>query len=274
MPGDEPGSFQVPGASIDLWNPATFDPELSAVLTGRADLLRAYVTEDALVEQEYAADRMQMLRRSNRHWDAYQRLEQDLDALLRTRVARAWHYTRLTDAEAQRIAAEGPGLSTLEAFRDRLQAQVQANTLTEDQVEAIFAASALAGSQHNGRAGQFCTTAVPFPITYPGILKLLGHWGGEAAAFHLQDATLRAHLRTIGRPRVLEIAFPLSTARPTTSIAKAGMAAFAHQQGIEFDAFMVDLFAVRALGPGAVLAVHTEGDATFAALGRTYPTDV
>lgn len=103
-------------AYIDLWDRASFDPELIVHLDAHADTLRAYVEEDARIEAEYAANPKQMIRVSNPHWDAYEELRASTEALLRRRVARAWHYTRLTDPEVEAIRAGGVSLSTVDAF--------------------------------------------------------------------------------------------------------------------------------------------------------------
>ena len=259
---------------IDLWDPASFDLELRATLTAHTDLLRAFWSEDALIEAEYETSSRPLPRRSNPHWHALDALQADLDARLRTRIARVWHYTRLTDAEVDGFRVHGPGLSTADTFRARLTAQVRAGLLTQDQAAAIWAASALLGEQRDAREGQFCMTAVPFPPTYDGVEELLRYWGGEAAAFHLKDETLRAHLQTIGKPRILEIALPLAAVRPSTQLAKAVLSAHAHNEAIDAGSFMVDLFAIQPLSPASLIAVHTEGEASYAALGSTYPTHI
>lgn len=233
--------------------------------------MRAFWREAALIEAEYEASARPLPRRSNPHWGAYDALQTDLDARLRSRVVRAWHYTRLTDAEVDGFREHGPRLSTEDAFHARLTAQVDGGHLTEDQATAIAAASALLGDQRDAREGQFCMTAVPFPPNYDGVEALLGYWGGEAAAFHLEDETLRAHLQTLGKPRILEITLPLAAVRPFTALGKAMLAVHAHHEGVDADRFMVDLFAVQPLPPASIVAVHTEGDAGYAAFGHTYP---
>jgi hypothetical protein len=263
----------VPATPIDLWDVDSFDPELNAILDANADRVRAYLTEQAAIDHEYDTNPRLMMRRANPHWDAYQHLDRLLDAALRGRPARAWHYTRLTDDEVGAIRAGGLGLSTRAALDARLADRIAAGDLTAPQAQAIRAASPLHGDQHDARAGQVCACAYPAPVADPGVERLLRYWGGEVASFHLEDPDLLFRLGEIGRPRVLEVAAPLAAVRPGTALGKAAIAAFAHGAGIAFEAFMPDLFFIEPLAPTAVLAIHSDGEEAFVSLGRGFPRD-
>ena len=254
-------------AAIDLWDPASFDPALIGHLDAGADILRAYVETGLRIDEDYEANPRQMIRESNPHWDAFEGLRQSLEALLRQRVARAWHYTRLTDDDAAVIKEYGVSLSTAAAFRRRLDALVEARLLTSTQADAIFAASVLNGSQKAQRLGQFCMTAYPLPLDDWGIQPLVKRWGGEVAAFHLQDDDLRALLATIGPPRVFELAAPLANVKQDTA---HGVLA-AHGLGVAFGRVMPELFSTKPLGPECLLALHSEGEGAYQGVGHAYP---
>jgi hypothetical protein len=85
------------------------------------------------------------------------------------------------------------------------------------------------------------------------------------------DAQLKAAVAGIGKPRVIEVAVPLDATRHAYVAGKAVVAAFARSLGSRPDFRAFHLYAARALGPDAVLAVHTDGEGAFAEIGKAYP---
>jgi hypothetical protein len=116
-------------------------------------------------------------------------------------------------------------------------------------------------------------TSHPVEIEGGGISLLLGNWGGEAVYFWLKDPQLKELVAHIGRPRILEVAVPLGATRHAYSAAQAVVATFARSIGSTPDFRDFDLYVTRPLEPEAILAVHTEGQAVFAAIGNTYPNN-
>ena len=80
-----------------------------------------------------------------------------------------------------------------------------------------------------------------------------------------------APIGAIGSARVIEVAVPLSYTRQAFSAGTAAISAWARSQGGIPYMHSFDVYACSPLPPAAVLKVHSEGDATFAALGASYP---
>lgn len=186
------------------------------------------------------------------------------------RTIRAWHYTRLTDGEVDLLRLNGIQTSDVEGIRRRLDAQVSAGALDAAMANAIFGESPF-HVQANSRSGKFWMVSHPFLSTDGGVELLLQHWGGEGVYFWLTDPTHIELVQGIGRPRVIKVAVPLSVTTSAYMAAKAVVATYLTSLGGEPDWPAFDLYAKSVLGTDAVLAVHSEGDPTFADIARGYP---
>ena len=111
----------------------------------------------------------------------------------------------------------------------------------------------------------------PVPPDDSGVELLLGHWGGEVAYFWLRDQRLIDRVGQLGRARVIEVAVPVAATRHSYSAGDAVVATFARKLGCKPDRKSFDLYVKQALGPEAILAVRTEGEAEFMTLASTYP---
>jgi hypothetical protein len=158
----------------------------------------------------------------------------------------------------------------LEQIRRRLGVQASARTLSVETADALYAASPF-HQQHDLRAGKFWMTSHPVSADDSGVKLLVGHWGGEGVYFWLKDPQLVERVKSLGRPRVIELAVPLAVTRHAYSAAKAVVAAFVRTLGCDPDWSAFDLYTTSALGADAVLNIHTEGEPNFAALARGYP---
>ena len=200
------------GELIDVWDIGTFDAELAAELEKAGPLIQSYLeTEESIrLAHDLASGPNRPLRRP-RNPDAaeFSALETETGMLMRRRAIRAWHYTRLTDAEVDGLTRDGVHLSTLESLRARLDALVAAGDLSPEQADELYRASRL-HNERKIREKKFWMTSHPEPVDDPGVRELLGRWGGEVAYAGLESGTLLNHLQTIGKPRVLEIAVPLA----------------------------------------------------------------
>jgi hypothetical protein len=257
---------------IDVWNIRTFDNDLLAELRSNAELIRDYmVTEKRNLLERQASDRMGPCP-SNPYAGTYLQLVEDIGRGMEIRTIRAWHYTRLTDADVNIILRTGVNTSTLETIRRRLDAQVAASVFSAKTADALFAGSPFHHKEQSGaRINKFWMTSHPLGSDDGGVMPLLGSWGGEAIYFWLQDATLKKLVAGIGKPRVLELAVPLDATRHAYSAGQAVVATFGQTLGREPNMEAFDLYATRALGPEAVIAIHTEGQPDFGALAREYP---
>ncbi len=257
---------------IDVWNAATIDDELAAHLCGAEELIRNYLTTSRrqYLERE-ASDRTQPYP-INPYGSDYVAFPDGLVPWMEARSIRAWHYTRMTDAEADALVHDGVHLSDLAAIRRRLDAQVAVGAFSADIAEALFAGSPFRSDQFDARSNKFWMVSHPRDIDDGGVELLLGSWGGEAVYFWQSDpADLQTLLKRIGRPRVIELAVPLAATNHAYCAGKAVVSTYARSLGCHADSGAFDLYARQALGPEAILKIHSEGDPTFAAIAWRYP---
>jgi hypothetical protein len=257
---------------IDVWDVETFDEDLIATLRANSELVRNYIVTDREIFLEREASGLRVPYRTNPHAERYGRFLEDLDPLMKTRTIRAWHYTRLTDTEVIALQTAGIYVSTLDATRRRLEAQVAAGEFSAGIANALFGESPFHHpEQVEPRSNKFWMTSHLVEIGDGGVTLLLGNWGGEAVYFWLDDPQLKEAVAGIGKPRVVEVCVPLDATHRAYLAGKAVLAAFARSLGLEPDFRAFDLYTTRALGPDTVLAVHTEGEAAFAEIGKGYP---
>lgn len=228
------------------------------------------VTEKRNFLEYVTADRWQPLQ-SNSYAHAYQDfVEKIILPAMEKRIIRAWHYTRLTDAETERLRTGGIYISTLETIRIRLNMQITEGLLPDESADALYAASPF-HQQDSARANKFWMTSHPLPVDDGGVTLLLEHWGGEGVYFWLEDADLIKLVKGIGRPRVIEMAVPLDATNRAYGAAQAVVATFAQTLGCEPAKAAFDLYSTRDLSPETVLNIHSDGDPSFASLARGYP---
>lgn len=256
---------------IDVWNVDTFDGALTADLQAHAELICNYVQTSRRQWLEREASDHTMPHPINPYGAAYIAFVEAVGRDMEARTIRAWHYTRMTDAEVESLRRGGIYLSTLETIRQRFDAQVAAGVFSAEVADALFAASPFQNDQRRSRSDKFWMTSHPMDIEDGGVTLLLGNWGGESAYFWLRDPTLEALVARLGVPRVLEVAVPLDTTRHAYSAGRAVVATFGRTLGCKPEKEAFDLYAMRPLRPETVLAIHSEGESNFAALGRSYP---
>lgn len=256
---------------IDTWNVETFDSTLLADLSDNAALIRDYLYTYHQLSREREASTRLMAYPKNSYAGDYLALKERLMSAMEARTIRAWHYTRMTDAEVDDIRQNGVHLSTLETIRARFARQVAAGLMTQEVAEQLFANSPFQGDQHAARTGKFWMVSNPIAPTSSAVKLLLASWGGEAAYFWQQDPALQALLTTIGRPRVLEMAMPLVHSRHGYHAAEAVVAAYARALGCRPDGGSFDLCSHSALGPRAILRIHSEGEELRAPRPRLPP---
>jgi hypothetical protein len=261
------------GGVIDVWDVETFDAELIALLEPQREMLFAYLARDRQIFRDHdLGQSREILRPENVYAGAHMRCVEDVGRAMAARTIRAWHYTRMTDAEVENLRRDGIQLSTLETLRARLGAQVASEALSPGLADKLFAASPLNRGQLDNRTHRFWMVSHPDPIDDSGVKRLLAYWGGEVASFWTDDPELLVPLAGLGASRILEIAVPLSvTSFGAHSAGQAVVASFARRAGGTPEKRAFDICATEPLPPSAVLAVHTEGEPLFAAVGRTYP---
>lgn len=265
-------SMTLPDAIIDVWNVETFDAELRGKLDAYADLIRDYMSTHR---------RQWLEREASDHTGAYPEnafasmfirvKEYIVMPLMELRTIRAWHYTRMTDREVEIIRSDGIYPSSLANFRARLDAEVEAGSFSAEIADKLFADSPYQSDQRASRSGKFWAVSYPHSVDDGGVELLVESWGGEAAYFWQQDESLQTILKRIGRARVLEVAIPLSYSRHAYDAAQAVVAAYGRMLGCVPDSGGFDLYTTQPLPAQNVLAVHSEGDPSFAMMARGYP---
>jgi hypothetical protein len=258
-------------AMIDVWNVDTFDGELRGDLDVHADVIRDYMLTSRRQWLEHEASDHTMPYPENPFAGEFMLVKEHIMRLMEARTIRAWHYTRLTDAEIDALRKVGIYTSSLESIRSRFATQVAAGTFTLEVAERLFADSPYQSGQIDSRSNKFWMVSHPVEIDNGGVKLLLESWGGESAYFWQQDAALQAMLMQIGRPRVLEIAMPLIYSRHGYSAAEAVVATYGRMLGCQPDKHAFDLYTQRPLGPAHILAVHSSGEPKFSVIARGYP---
>ena len=245
---------------LDTSNPRTFDNELLVVLRDNQNLIRDYLIRDREIFEtydNYYGSGRPLSRPENPHSSPFQAFREHLIPLMETRVIRGFHYTRMTDAELAIMRAEGIRLSTPSYLETRLDALVSAGLLTIDEVGTILDQSPFK-TQLDIRQNMFWMVSSRLSMDDGGIEPLLAAWGGEVASMHLTDHDLMAKLQSIGRPRMIEVAAPLSATNETYSAACAVVAAYASRNGWPSDDGVFDFYVKKDLPADALLNVFTQ----------------
>lgn len=257
---------------IDVWDVQTFDEELRGDLHVHAELIRDYyVTSRSQWLEREASDHTRPYP-ENPHAGEFMWVTEHIMRLMEERSIRAWHYARMTDAEIDAMRQVGIYLSSLDTIRERLATQVQAGTFSQEIADRLFTDSPFQSEQLGSRSNKFWMVSHPIRIHDGGVELLLESWGGESAYFWQRDPDLQLLLKSIGRARVIEIAMPLCHSRHSYSAAEAVVATYGRMLGATPDRKRFDLYARQPLGPEHILAVHSEGDPTFAAMAHGYPS--
>jgi hypothetical protein len=258
--------------TIDAWDPKTFGAEISASLTEHSKLIFDYHVEDRRLMDEHLNSSPYQSLKSNRLFPAYQDFHENTLApiVARSRI-RAWHYTRLTDEEADAMHQQLVP-SSLEYLRYRLSNLVEKNLLTQDDAETVFAQSPF--HKQSNRAGCLCVTIIPLSHCDGGVELLLESWGGESAYFRLTDEGVAKALKSLGTPRIIEIETAVTDKLNGYKVAKTVLAAWARQLGAPVTLSGCDLFIEECIDTAEVLRIHAKGDNFFEAIGTTYPEGV
>lgn len=257
---------------IDVWDLATFDAALIATLAAEIDTIRDYMVRDREIFLAHDLGRARSIRRpGNAHAGAFMGLNERVGAEMQARTIRAWHYTRLTDAEADALRTAGVELSTLGSLKARLSARVIAGDFSQAVADALFAASPFHNDPFELRLNKLWMTSHPVVIDDPGVAPLMAHWGGEVASFSLTDPRYLATLASIGQRSVVELAVPLALTKAAYWASAAVIATFGRSLGCVPEKRQFDLCVQSPLPGSAVLAIHTDADPTFGAMAVTYP---
>jgi hypothetical protein len=178
---------------IDVWDCATFDADLVDQLESEVDLMLRYYETDQRIFLEHDLGRgagRSILRPKNQYAERFSQITEAVAEPVAERTIRAWHYTRLTDAEVEVLRRDGVHLSTPESLRQRLDAIVAAGALSPKAVNELYARSPFHSDQHGGRVNRFWMTSHPIDVKDGGVEPLMKHWGGEVVSMWVRNETL------------------------------------------------------------------------------------
>lgn len=215
-----------------------------------------------------------MSRPENPYGLQFTAITEHIMSLMEKRVIRGWHYTRLTDNEAQTLVCKGIYLPNLETIRSRLSVQVETGLMSQAAADQLYTDSPYQSDQREIRSDKFWLVSQPKTIDDFSVKLLLESWGGEAVYFWQRDPTLQQILKSLGRARVVEVAVPLARSRQSYQAALAVIAAFGSKIGCKTDEYAFDLYTNEPLCSSHILALHSWGEPSFSAIGRTYPQGI
>lgn len=260
-------------AYLDIWDVGSFDRDLLTLLEDQRDLIyRYWSVEQSSFESHDMAKGIHRprIRPANPFRVSFSSFSESLIEAMQARTVRAWHYTRLVDAELALMERDGIRLSTLDSLRQRLDAVVAAGGFSLKVADEVFAKSLLHGEEGLGRVQMFWAATNPVPIDEDEVVPLLSHWGGEAATMRTNQVVL-SDLASVGRGRVVELAVPLSKTQDADRAVDAVLSAYGRSIGCHVSTSGLDVCVVESLAGNSILAVHSQGDGTFERIGRGYP---
>lgn len=181
---------------LDLSNPDSWPPALREVLERLRPVLEAWELD---LPGKLAKD--------------FDRAMAELKAALQPYFLRGYHFTRLTESEAQHIRENGMEPLSRQLVERRIASLVSQGVLSQMRADRLLGHNQVADSNRSGQT--WACFYPPLVARESGIRPLLEHWGGEALYnFNAEDPELGPVLRGIGKPAVVEIDVPVSTLSP------------------------------------------------------------
>jgi len=257
---------------ISIWDLDTYDGDIQDYLNRHQETIRLHreraLELDDIEPPRDLQERIRFQKPTNEHYPAYMEARDGLAPILESKSFRAFHYTRMTDGEVERILLAGVRMTSLDLLHERLQSVVDEKLLKLEIAERIYRSSALHSPHEYGDRRGFWTTACPIDVTDTAVDMLVGHWGGESSYFPFmggtKDEAMLAAIQGIGRGRILEIEVPMSSTRgvgphsATKTMFDVVERAFGHE-----NLLALDFNSLEPLRPSAIIRVISEGEAEF-----------
>jgi len=253
---------------IDLWDLNTLPAATLELVNDNADLIRDYYSRESSIMEFRRNSTLRDVIPTNEFHDRIKDLEAAIQNSIMSETIRGFHYTRLTDDEVQATKRRGIVMTSLQMFREKLDAIVAAGLMSQERSDYVYEHSPLSTGDYGDRAGTFWATTHPLSIDDSGITPFHESWGGEISRWAIEDEGTLENLRCIGKPRVIEVAIPITlTGLVASRIAEQIIAVKGHEPRLP-GGFGADICISEPLPAANVLCVLTEGDPNFAALGR------
>jgi hypothetical protein len=188
---------------IDVWNANTFDRTLIRLLEANADVIQGYMKTDHEIftaYDNYNGPNRPLLRPDNPYAARFYAFQEAMGEEMKARIVRAFHYTRMTDAEIAILRRQGIHLSTPATLRARLDALVAGGSLSAPAANSLYDASPFYSDQLESRSNKFWMVSHPIAIEDTGVEPLMSHWGGEVSSMWMRDPTYSPNWRVSERP--------------------------------------------------------------------------
>lgn len=244
---------------LDTSDPATFDLELISILQGNHNLIQSYLKREQEIFEiydNYYGPRRPKTRPNNVHWNQFHALLDEVTRLVEIRTIRGFHYTRMTDSEVKALLTSGIRLSTPKFLKQRLDSLIKEGHITHNESETILRESPFR-TQLDIRQNMFWMVSSFLPADDNGVEPLLATWGGEVASMHLTDQRLLKKLREIGRPRIIEVAVPVSSTNKAYSAGKSVVSSYALLNGWPSEDPVFDFYSMNDLPENSILQLST-----------------
>ncbi|MHC2574694.1 hypothetical protein ACVMH6_007022 [Rhizobium leguminosarum] len=257
---------------ISVWDLDTYDGDIQDYLNRHQATIRLHreraLELDNIEPPRDLQERIRFRKPTNEHYPAYMAARDGLAPILESKSFRAFHYTRMTDSEVERILRAGIRTTSLDLLNERLQSVVEEKLLKPEIAETIYRSSALHSPHEYGDRRGFWTTACPIDVTDSAVDMLVGHWGGESSYFPFmggaEDEAMLSAIQGIGRGRILEIEVPMSSTQgvgphsATKTMFDVVERSFGHENSLA-----LDFNSLEPLPPSAIIRVISEGEAEF-----------
>ena len=145
---------------------------------------------------------------------------------------RGYHFTRLTEEEAEHIKANGLEVLSADLLERRIASQVACGSMTQEQANRLLANNQVRESNRAGMAW-FCFYPA-HSVRENGVRSLLEHCGGEALYnLNAEHPELGPLLKSLGRPALVEAEVPVEYLPSTIGAAFKVLGADLHHHGMK-----------------------------------------
>lgn len=159
-------------AIIDVWDITTFEAELGGDLDAHAELIRNFMSTSRRLWLEREPADHTMRYPENPCAGEFIAVSDHIGRLMEDRTIRAWHYTRMTDAEVEALRRDGIHMPTPETPR-AISGQVAAGVFGQAIADRLVADSPFQSDQRGSRLGEFWMVSHPHHIEDGGLELLL-----------------------------------------------------------------------------------------------------